>query len=266
MTATEVILTLICSILWLLAIAGHLIIIKVLLTPNERVKLHLPPGRSTWLLLISMTVSDLLALIIALPFTSLFGIFDDWFFNVFICNLSSFVKVTSVTISSYSILGLMMISYEMVVKSHRPRTSPLKVALYVGCIWVLALVTASPMLTAHEIVKMKGVHRENLETFYELEDSFNSSKAFAEFSNGTGVIVERNFCIPRGRINHIMNETIFLYLQFIVPLVFVVYLFIKVADTLNGKSAGNNNQNSVEVAQQPEASAVHLPNDVKVND
>ncbi|KAH9390579.1 G-protein coupled receptor 1 [Tyrophagus putrescentiae] len=164
-TPTSISLAILFTLIWLVALAAHIILLRLLLTPYERVKLRLP-ARS-WPLLLSMTIADLVALLTALPFTSIFAIFDYWFFGVVICNMSTFVKVASLTVSSYVILGLLMQSYEMVVKTNRSQLSTVKLGLLVGSIWLLAVVTALPMLWSHSVVSVETSERveESLETF-----------------------------------------------------------------------------------------------------
>ena len=268
-TPTSISLTILFTLLWLVALASHIILLKLLLTPYERVKLRLPAG--SWPLLLTLTIADLVALLTALPFTSLFAIFNYWFFGEVLCDMNSYVKVASLTVSSYVILGLLMQSYEMVVKTPRPPMSSVKLGLLIGSICLLAVVTALPMLFTHKVYLVDEHNhrlRENhLETFELHEDRhFPITQDTAMETLATKAT--RKICAVNYDQDFLFYpKTQYFFLQFAVPLAIVFFLFIKITDTMNkqagqGKSSKNN---TVEMAQQQPGMMQPLQ-DVKVCD
>ena len=254
------------TLFWLVALAAHLVLLKFLLTPYERVKLRLPTG--SWPLLLTMTIADLVALLTAFPFTSISAIFNHWFFGEVICDMSSYVKVASLTVSSYVILGLLMQSYEMVVKTVRPPLSTVKLGLLIGSICLLAVVTALPMLFTHKVYPVDEHNhrlRESLETFELYEDRhFPITQETAMETLATNTT--RKICaVDYDQDFLFYPKTQYFFLQFAVPLAIVFFLFIKITDTMNkqGKSTKNN---TMESAQQQQPDVVQMPQDLKVND
>ncbi len=250
------------ALFWLMALASHIILLKLLLTPYERVKLRLPAG--SWPLLLTLTIADLVALLTALPFTSIFAIFNYWFFGEVLCDMSSYVKVASLTVSSYVILGLLMQSYEMVVKTPRPPMSTVKLGLLIGSICLLAVVTALPMLFTHKVYPVDEHNhrlRESLETFELYEDRhFPITQKTAMETLATNTT--RKICAVNYDQDFLFYpRTQYFFLQFAVPLAIVFFLFIKITDTMNKQGKSAKNKNVIE-----EASRQQLPQDWKVCD
>ncbi|KAH9390532.1 neuropeptide Y receptor [Tyrophagus putrescentiae] len=264
-TPTSITLALLFALFWLVALAAHLVLLKLLLVPYERVKLRLPAG--SWPLLLTITIADLVALLTALPFTSLFAIFNHWFFGEAICDMSTFVKVASLTVSSYVILALLMQSYEMVVKTTRPKLSTVKLGLLVGSIWLLAVVTALPMLWSHSVVSVGTNERieENLETFDFEDQSLNITKLPENYMSVVAKKETRKYCAPSYHLGFIFHSVMYIYLQFLIPLAIVFYLFIKITDTMNKQTAQgkNSKNNTMESAQQQQPDVVQMPQDLK---
>ena len=254
------------TLFWLVALAAHLVLLKFLLTPYERVKLRLPTG--SWPLLLTMTIADLVALLTAFPFTSISAIFNHWFFGEVICDMSSYVKVASLTEHIYVILGLLMQSYEMVVKTTRPPMSTVNLGLLIGSICLLAVVTALPMLWSHSVVIVKTNEQvdQNLEAF---EYENRSLTTLEPLMRSVSIQAVRKYCGPTHKWKFRFYWAKYIYLPvFAVPLAIVVYLFIKITDAMSkqagqGKSLKNNN--TMEVAQQHQPDVVQLPHDVKVS-
>ncbi len=264
-TPTSISLAFLFTLFWLVALAAHLVLLKLLLVPYERVKLRLPAG--SWPLLLTLTIADLVALLTALPFTSLFAIFNYWFFGEAICDMSTFVKVASLTVSSYVILGLLMQSYEMVVKTTRPKLSTVKLGLLIGSICLLAVVTALPMLWTHSVVSVDTNEQieENLETFDFEDRALNITKLPENYMKVVAKKETRKYCVPKYHRSFIFHSVMYIYLQFLIPLAIVFYLFIKITDTMNKQEKSTKN-NTMESAQQQQPDVVQLPQDLMVND
>ena len=251
------------SYFWLLALGGHLVLLRILLTPAERAKLRLPA--KAWLILLSITLADLVALLLGLPFTALFEIYDDWLFGSLLCHLAPFVKTTAVTVSAYGILALLLQCFEIACKAHRPKTPPTTLTFLVTVIWVLALVTALPLLIAPAVRVYRGPEHEDLEMLmfeHDLEETEATEEEEKKNSNET--LVERQACYIPYRFGAIYSYSLLLELlvQFAVPLVMVVYLFIKTADSMNSKAVaakGVRRRTDGEQQQQQQQQTPQLP-------
>ena len=152
-TSIELLFFTIFFILWLTSVAGHLIFLKLLLTADRIKLLGLPPGPS-WSLLLSTTVADILELLFGLPFTSAYIILtEDWHFGLPFCKLSHSVETFSLTMTVLVIAALMMMCYNMTVKSHRPKPTTAEQTLLLVSIWALALATAIPTFVFYTVKK-----------------------------------------------------------------------------------------------------------------
>lgn len=244
-TTTEMILTFLVAIIWLMSVAGNLLLLRILLNSGERAKLCLP-FESSWLHLLSVSLTDLVALFLGLPFTTYFLIFDSWDSGLVACNLSAFVKSVSVTISLYCIISLLMQCYELAVKTSRSRTSPLKQYLLLGSIWALALLISAPLLFSHKMGTVYAVQSppdEDLELMYVSKNELNQT-----LGKANGTFEPRHFCyLSTEYLPFDLDYTFLQVMQLFVPLLLIVFLFIKVADSLSKKSAksqANSNSSS----------------------
>ncbi|KAH9390540.1 7 transmembrane receptor (rhodopsin) [Tyrophagus putrescentiae] len=265
MVVLKIILTLLFAVFWLSALTGHAVILKVLQTPADRGRLGLPQSHLTlvWLLLLSTTSANLLALLLAAPFASLFAIFKTWPFGLPACKLSPFLKVASVTVNSYSLLGLMVVCYELVIKTGRPPPSTLKSYALVVSIWALALVTAAPMFTAHHLETITHVLFQFDEGTLYVPEEYVHRFLFNKSGDGSpgettiqhnGTVHMQTFCTMPRRVE-LLSANLYLLVQFVVPVAITVYLYIKVADAVNSKkkateNSNNNNNNNSETAPQ----------------
>ena len=167
-TFIEVLQTLLFVIVWLVALAGHAILLKILLTPNERAKLGLLKKESfvSWLLLLNITVADLAALLLGLPFTTFNTIFDyQWPFGTFLCKVASFTELAATTFSTYALLfllcyfsNLQATALPKIVAKHLECSSSgnLKAKqplLVLGGLWATSVISALPPLFIFRAVK-----------------------------------------------------------------------------------------------------------------
>ncbi len=178
-TFIEVLQTLLFVIVWLAALAGHAILLKILLTPNERAKLGLLKKESfvLWLLLLNITVADLAALLFGLPVTTFSKIFDyQWPFGTFLCKVASFTEMAATTFSAYALLFLLCYFSNLratalpkIVAKHLEYSSsgnwkakqPL---LVLGGLWAISVISALPPLFIFRAVKQIKEVEENTES------------------------------------------------------------------------------------------------------
>lgn len=244
-TTIEILFFTLFSILWLTSVAGHLILLKLLLTANRLKLLRLPPGPS-WSLLLSTTVADLLALLFGLPFTSAYIILtEDWHFGLPLCKLSHSVETFSLTMTVLVIAKLMMMCYNMTVKSHRPKPTTAEQTLLLVSIWALALATAILPFVFYTVKKEHRYIDHHKFPFLEELSVLKINKWLQQ------ITVERNICVLSenglGPLSFFL-EIVCVILQIFVPLPLLVYLFIKVANCKNKKRQPQlrfNRQNTV---------------------
>ena len=104
-----------------------------------------------FILIASLAVSDLLMLLIGMPFVSTLYTFDDWPYGEFICKLSEFAQTLSASAEVLNLTALSVDRYFLLSarKSH-PRKKLSSVLL--SCIWISSIVFASPDLVSSTIL------------------------------------------------------------------------------------------------------------------
>ncbi|KAH9391812.1 Neuropeptide FF receptor 2 [Tyrophagus putrescentiae] len=138
------------GVLWAVAILSHLILLRILFTKRLLARLRLPYAGSrppmVTVLLTQLTVADLASLLFTMPFLVYHNFFNDWPFGEVLCRLAPFIGSLANVLDLFSLLALLLLAHDLVVKSHRPKTSSGKFACLLTSIWTLALVTSLPLL------------------------------------------------------------------------------------------------------------------------
>lgn len=157
--------TLFWAILWVTAIAGHLLLLRILLAPGERAKLGLPlgTGYATWLLLSSLTIVNLLVdLLLLQPLIFADIIFFRWYFEDFTCDLGTGARNVLLSLLDYTILALLMLLYELALRMRR--SHPHKTYAFVGRglaflggLWVMVLTFAVPFHLSDKVIAKEKI-------------------------------------------------------------------------------------------------------------
>ncbi len=207
------------GVLWAGAILSHLILLRILLTRRLLAKLRLPYAGSrppmVTVLLIQLTVADLASLLLSMPLLVYHNFVEGWIFGEALCKLAPFIGSLANVLDLFSLLGLLLLAHDLVVKSHRPKTSSGKFACLLTTVWTLALVTSLPMLfflTLHKfwyynfdseeeadrywqdlemLVEPMGVNRTT-----QIVGGFSTSSTFTTTERPPPDLVTGHFCAP----------------------------------------------------------------------
>ena len=127
--------------------------------------------KSPYIILIaSLTVSDLLMLLIGMPFVSTLYTFESWPYGEFICKLSEFAQTLSAAAEVFNLTALSVDRYFLfsMKKSHLSRKSS---HILLSCIWISSIIFALPDLVSSTILSIGSlefciVYPESFGTLY----------------------------------------------------------------------------------------------------
>ncbi len=260
---------LILSLLWVGAILSHLILLRILFTKSLLSKLRLPFAGSrppmVAILLTQMTLADLLCLLFSVPFIAKNNFnSENWIFGVFLCKTAPFINSMANVIDFFSLLSLLLLAHDLVVKSHRPPTSPGKFTLVLTLIWSVALVASLPMLfflTVQHFEYIKELSDDEVDALWQdLEmpepiggsSNFTTSRTSFSFTTTTNsppkeVKVVARFCLVGDQYLHIVlneNYEFLNMLQHLLPLLSLAIISLKIFFFSNGSSTSSFSSSS----------------------
>lgn len=104
------------------------------------------------LLLLNLAFSDVLFLVVAVPFIAYHYAADNWLIGDVACKLSHFVLYATVYVTVYTLVAIAVVRFVSVVRSSpRPMPAPGKVALVVVGVWIAMLTVNSPLLAIYRV-------------------------------------------------------------------------------------------------------------------
>ena len=281
---------LILSLLWVGAILSHLILLQILFTKNLLSKLRLPFAGSrppmVTILLTQMTLADLFCLLFSVPFIAENNFnSENWIFGVFICKTAPFINSMANVIDFFSLLGLLLLAHDLVLKSHRPPTSPEKFTFVLTLIWTVALVASLPMLfflTVQHFEYVKELSDDEVDALWQdlempepIGGSSNFTTSRSPFSSTTStnspspkeVKVVARFCLVGDQYLHIVlneNYELLNMLQHLLPLLSLAIISLKIFFFSNGSltssfsSSSSSKQTSVLISDRERSFAAAI--------
>jgi len=118
------------------------------------------------LLLLNLAASDLLFLVVAVPFITYHFAADNWQIGDVACKLSHFVLYVSVYVTVYTLVAIAVVRFVSVVRSSPlPTPAPRRVGLVVVAVWTAMVAANSPLLAMYR-VKVFVVPNTDIEPYY----------------------------------------------------------------------------------------------------
>ena len=104
------------------------------------------------LLLLNLAVSDLIFLVVAVPFIAYHFAADNWLIGDVVCKLSHFVLYVTVYVTVYTLVAISVVRFVSIVRSSpRPAPAPGRVAAVVAAVWTTMLVVNLPLLALYRV-------------------------------------------------------------------------------------------------------------------
>jgi len=104
------------------------------------------------LLLLNLAVSDILFLVVAVPFMAYHYAADNWLIGDVACKLSHFVLYVTVYVTVYTLVAIAVVRFVSIVRSsRRPMPAPERVAMVVAAVWITMLAANSPLLALYRV-------------------------------------------------------------------------------------------------------------------
>ena len=104
------------------------------------------------LLLLNLAVSDVIFLVVAVPFIAYHYAADNWLIGDVACKLSHFVLYVTVYVTVYTLVAIAVVRFVSIVRSsRRPMPAPGRVAVVVAAVWITMLAANSPLLALYTV-------------------------------------------------------------------------------------------------------------------
>jgi len=104
------------------------------------------------LLLLNLAVSDVLFLVVAVPFMAYHYAADNWLIGDVACKMAHFVLYVTVYVTVYTLVAIAVVRFVSIVRSSRsPTPAPGRVAAVVAVVWVAMLAVNSPLLALYRV-------------------------------------------------------------------------------------------------------------------
>jgi len=104
------------------------------------------------LLLLNLAVSDILFLVVAVPFIAYHYAADNWLIGDVACKLAHFVLYVTVYVTVYTLVAIAVVRFVSIVRSsRRPTPAPGRVAVVVAAIWITMLAANAPLLAIYGV-------------------------------------------------------------------------------------------------------------------
>jgi len=116
------------------------------------------------LLLLNLAVSDIIFLVVAVPFMAYHYAADNWLMGDVACKLAHFVLYATVYVTVYTLVAIAVVRFVSIVRaSPRPMPAPGRVAGVVAVVWITMLAANSPLLA---IYRVKSIAQRDSAPYY----------------------------------------------------------------------------------------------------
>ncbi|XP_054159917.1 G-protein coupled receptor 83-like, partial [Oppia nitens] len=127
------------SLIIFVSLFGNLLVCYVILS-KRRLR-----SRTTNILILNLTISDLLLTLFNIPLTTARLLLDNWPFGTLLCKLGPFIQAMSVYVSTISMTIIAIDRYQVLVGLLRKRyTTTVPTSLNILMIWLLAGILSLP--------------------------------------------------------------------------------------------------------------------------
>lgn len=102
--------------------------------------------------IINLAISDLILCLFTMPFSLVEIMMKFWPLGVLPCKLVAGLQATSIFVSTISITAIALDRYKVIIYPTQDTCRPLKAFLTIFCIWLTALILASPLFVFRTVV------------------------------------------------------------------------------------------------------------------
>lgn len=102
--------------------------------------------------IINLAISDLILCLFTMPFSLVEIMMKFWPLGTFTCKLVAGLQATSIFVSTISITAIALDRYHVIVYPTQDSCHPLRVILTLSCIWLIALLLATPLFLFKTVV------------------------------------------------------------------------------------------------------------------
>ncbi|PSN47797.1 RYamide receptor [Blattella germanica] len=169
--------------------------------------------------IVNLAVGDILMTVFCVPFSFIATlVLQYWPFGSEMCHTVSYSQAVSVFVSAYTLVAISVDRYMAIMWPLKPRMSKRHAKVIIGVVWLVALGTAFPILLLSRLHQPPGWH-------------LRCNK----------FVCEENWANPRYRYYYSMTLMI---LQYVVPLLVLVYTYTRIAVVVWGKQIPGEAENS----------------------
>ncbi|XP_072038924.1 QRFP-like peptide receptor isoform X1 [Amphiura filiformis] len=199
-----------------LLIVAYIIVFVLALIGNSLVVIVITRRRSMRtvinMFIFSLAISDLLIVLLCVPFTLVDTLTIDWVLGPFLCKALNYIAMVAIVESTLTLLVIALERHHAICYPLRARMikNPRKALYVVGVLWFLSMCLVSPLLVVTQVIE----HHDTL----------------------ADVVVLRTyrFCEEQWtKKTHKQNFTLFLVvLLYVIPLTTMVVLYLRIANQL----------------------------------
>lgn len=132
------------TLVMLLGILGNLCLITVIRKQKESQNV-------TNILIANLSLSDIFICIMCMPFTVAYTLMDYWVFGEALCKISAFVQSVCVTVSTFSLVLIAVVRYQLIVNPRGWKPSISQAYLGIIFIWGFSLIISIPLLIFNKL-------------------------------------------------------------------------------------------------------------------
>lgn len=141
------------SVVFLLGVSGNAVVVYVVIHNRAMQTI-------TNIFIANLAVSDIIMCLLAVPFTPLSGLTQDWLFGDFLCHLVPMVMGVSVHVSTLTSTAVAVDRYFVIVHPFMPRMKVSVCMILIGVIWSIAISISLPLAIFQKVtwIDSESVH------------------------------------------------------------------------------------------------------------
>ncbi|XP_055697934.1 RYamide receptor isoform X3 [Phlebotomus papatasi] len=169
--------------------------------------------------LFNLALGDILMSVFCVPFSFVPTILlQFWPFGTVLCHLVNYSQAISVLVSAYTLVAISVDRYIVIMWPLRPRITKRYAKCIIAVVWVIALVTAFPIIIVSKLYQPEGWHQKC--------DKYICHEDWSEDSQ------------------YFYYTLALMTLQFVIPIVVLCFTYIRIAIAVWGKRPPGEAENS----------------------
>ncbi|OXU27094.1 hypothetical protein TSAR_008399 [Trichomalopsis sarcophagae] len=209
----QIILYILYGIMFVVSIGGNILVVAAVIRTRD-----LRPNNLTNYFIVNLAIGDILISIFCVP-TSVLStlIYHYWLLPNQLCAIFNFFQAVAVFVSAYTLVVISMERYLAIMYLFRPRRGPKYAKLSILIVWLLAIVISLPILIVSDVDQPDM--RYEVCDFYTCTEKWSSNKQ--RYSYTIALLV----------------------LQYVAPLLFLLFSYIRIAIVVWVKKTPGEAQN-----------------------